>query len=276
MNLKLYCLVLNYQNHLDTEKCVRSLLNSDLPQNSKILILDNSPTNTSLNFLKKKLPQIELLKNKRNFGFAGGNNPGIRLALAEGATHILIINPDVEVGKTFLRPLLKSLKLKPKIGLIAPTISHFQGRYQRFGLEGHLNWRLAKAFHTNLARPPQQTNLRIGDFVTFACVLIKSEVFENCGLLDERYFMYLEDVDYCLTAQKKGFLSAVDPTVTVNHVTSSSFKCPTDKLKISFISQIKFIHKWLKFPQKMIAYGYTCLFYPYLFFLWKIQSLRHQ
>lgn len=275
MKVNLYCLVLNYKNFLDTQKCVNSLLESDLPINSKIIILDNSPTATSVNYFQKKLPQIKVIKNESNLGFAGGNNSGIKRALENTATHVLIINPDALIGKTFFKPLLKSLKLNPQVGLIAPCIRHRQAGHLRFGLEGHLDWRLARATHSNLSFLPQQTRLRFGDFVTFACVLVKSSVFEKCGLLDERYFMYLEDVDYCLTAKKQGFLSAVDPTIIIDHTTSSSFKKPTDKLKISFISQLKFIHKWLKFPQKLIAYGYTCLFYPYLYLLWTAQSIIH-
>ena len=111
-------------------------------------------------------------------------------------------------------------------------------------------------------------------FVSFACVLIKREVFEKIGLLNELYFMYLEDVDYCLTAGKAGFQCFIDPRVKVKHETSSSFSIPTQKLKFSFISQFKFINRWLKFPQKIYAYIYMIFFYSYLYLLWTYQFYK--
>lgn len=274
MSTKIYCLVLNYNHHLDTEICVNSLLSSDVPKNTKIIIIDNSPTTKSAKYLQDKFPKITIIKNKQNLGFAGGNNIGIKMAIANKATHVLIINPDVIVGKKIFVRLLQDFDKYPRLGLVAPAIKHYQGTQQFYGLAGHLDWSTTKATHTNLRTLPQTTKLRFGDFVTFACVLIKSEVFRETGLLDERYFMYLEDVDYCLMAGQKGLTSAVDMSVVVNHNTSSSFSKPTDKLKISFFSQLKFITKWCQFPTNIQPYLYALGFYPYLYLLWSAKYYR--
>jgi GT2 family glycosyltransferase len=106
--------------------------------------------------------------------------------------------------------------------------------------------------------------------------VLDKEVFKKIGLIDERYFMYLEDVDFCLSARKAGFLIGLSPRVIVDHKQSASFKKPTDKLKISFVSHLKFILKWLKFPQNLFPLGYQLLFYPYLYVLWTIHALRHR
>ena len=95
------------------------------------------------------------------------------------------------------------------------------------------------------------------------------------GQLDTGYFMYFEDVDYCLTARKKGFNIILDPSVVVTHKTSSSFKRPTDKLPINFVSHLRFVFKWLKFPQFIAPLLYILFLYPYLYLLWTYHLLKY-
>lgn len=245
--MKIYCLVLNYKCDEDTKKCVRALESSDLPQGSKIIVLDNS---------------------KKNLGFAGGNNKGIRLAIKNRATHVLIINPDVTVGKKFFTPLLAGLKSNSHLGIIAPATRYIIGKKTFFGLEGNMEWRSAKPTHVSISKLPTIKKVRLGEFVTFACALIKTDVFKEIGLIDERYFMYLEDVDFCLSARKAGFEVGLTTEAVVDHKQSASFKKPTDKLGISFVSHVKFISKWYKGFARVFALLYVAGLYPYLYVLW--------
>ena len=275
MTSKVAVVVLNYRRHLDTINCVKALLKSDLPKGSEIICVDNSPGTQSATAIKKELPGVRFIKSAKNLGFAGGNNLGIKSALERGASHILIINPDVSVGKAFFGPLLAVFDKKPKTGLAAPAIRHRQNNHLFYGLEGSINWRLAVAKHLNLSELPSKT-IRPAQFVTFACVLVKAEVFHQVGLLDDGFFMYLEDVDYCLRARQAGYKIFLHPAVVVAHATSSSFKRATDKLPISFKSQIRFINKWLPFPKNIIALIYALLFYPYLYLLWTYHDIKKQ
>ena len=275
MTTKLAVVVLNYTRHLDTIKCVKALLKSDLPRGCEIICVDNSPEKKSATEIKKKFPQIHLIKSAQNLGFAGGNNLGIKYALENGADYILIINPDVTVEKLFFAPLFSVFKKAPKAGLVAPALKHFQNNQLFYGLEGSIDWRFALARHLNLQRLPKKI-LRPTQFVTFACVLIKTEVFEKTGLLDDGFFMYLEDVDYCLRASRAGYKIFLNPAVVVDHATSSSFRRATDKLPISFTSQIRFINKWLSFPKNIIPLIYAFLFYPYLYVLWTYHDIKKQ
>ncbi len=129
--------------------------------------------------------------------------------------------------------------------------------------------------HLNLPTLPKPV-ARPGQFVTFACVLVRAEVFKKVGLLDDGFFMYLEDVDYCLRARQAGYKIFLQPAVIVHHATSSSFKRATDKLPISFTSQIRFINKWLPFPKNIVALVYALLFYPYLYLLWTYLDINRQ
>lgn len=264
---KVFIIILNYNRYQDTTRCINALRGSDLPTSTKIIIIDNSETNRSKNILTKTFPKIKLIKTPNNHGFAYGNNLGIRYALKNQATHVMIINPDVTVNKSFLKPLLKTFKAKPEAGLVAPVHQHTQNNQSFFGLGGKVNWKTTKCEHINTKKLTLKS-AKAYPFVSFACVLIKREVFETIGLLNELYFMYLEDVDYCLTAGEAGLKCYLEPRVKIKHNTSSSFAIPTQKLKFSFVSQLKFINRWLKPTQRPYAYIYMTFFYSYLYLLW--------
>lgn len=261
-------MILNYRRFSDTEKCLTDLMRSDLPAEVEFLIIDNSPNDTPSEYFKKSFPKIKVIRNLGNFGFAKGNNVGIRYVIERGASHVLIINPDVTVGRRFLKPLLLGLEKDKEAMIIAPAICHEQNGKTFFGLWGKIDWRTCKATHLNVRRLPKNKVVKKAEFVTFACALIKTEVFSKVGLLDEQYFMYLEDVDFCLSVNRAGFKVLLHSGVVVDHITSSSFRRPTDKLLISFRSQVTFINKWLGFPRNIFPLVYTLVFYPYLYLLW--------
>lgn len=237
-------------------------------------IVDNSPTPENEKLLNASHPEATYIRSPKNLGFAGGNNLALKLIVKGDYTYVLIINPDVIVGNKFFTPLLKNFENK-KVGIVAPAISHTQKNLKMFGLEGKVNWRLAKPEHRNL-RSLRSTKPVSCEFVTFACVIISTDTIRKVGLLDEGYFMYLEDVDFCLSAKRKGINIMLDPSVIVNHKTSSSFKHPTQKLKISFKSHLRFINKWLKPLKRIIPLIYIFLLYPYLYFLWTYHEYKYR
>ena len=271
---KLTTIILNYKNPEDTLACLEALKSADLGESVDYIIVDNSVDTISAQKIKSFSPKTELVVNRKNLGFAGGNNIGIKKALNRGAKHILIINPDVRVGKNFFKPLLKHFT-NSKVGIVAPAIKHIQKNHTVYGLDGQVDWSLAKPEHRNLSLIKDLKPIK-SQFVTFACVIISAETFIKTGLLDEGYFMYFEDVDYCLTALSKGFEIILDPSVTVSHRTSSSFKNPTGKLPISFRSHLRFIFKWLKFPFLIRPLIYVLLLYPYLYLLWTYHSVKYK
>lgn len=267
-------IILNYQRYDDTIRCLSSLYPSDLPKGTKIIIVDNSDDKPKQDAIIRRFPNVYLIANRQNLGFAAGNNIGITYALSQGASSVLILNPDTLVSRDFIKPLIHTLQ-ESSMGIVAPALKHKQLGHVVFGLEGSINWHTGQARHVNVSHITN-TTVRTAEFVSFACVLIKSDIFKATGLLDEGYFMYLEDVDFCLRTRKAGFSIAMNSKVVVEHKTSSSFTKPTDKLPISFRSQLRFITKWLVFPYTIVAYIYTCLFYPYLYVLWTYHSFKHK
>lgn len=274
MPRKISAIILNYKHPEDTINCINALTKTDLGKTVDYNIVDNSPDKETEQKFKKQFPKIKYISSPTNRGFAAGNNLAIRKGLKEGCEYFLIVNPDVTVDHNFFVPLLKHFS-DPKVGIVAPVIYHSQKGKKIYGFEGKVDWRLAKPEHRNLSQINSSKPI-VSEFVTFACVLISKDTFKKAGLLDEGYFMYFEDVDYCLTAGKAGKKIILDPSVIVTHNTSSSFKKPTQKLFISFKSHLRFIKKWLPLEKRVISYLYAFINYPYLYLLWTYHGIKYK
>ena len=270
---KLSAIILNYKHPNNTLNCLRALKRSDAGDRLDYYLVDNSPLPEIEKRFKKLYPAIHYISSPSNLGFAAGNNLAIRPALKAGTDYILIINPDATIGHQFFRPLLRHFSDK-EVGVVAPVILHSQKGKNVYGLEGKINWKYAKPEHRNLYNLKKFEPI-VSEFVTFACVLISADTFKKNGLLDEGYFMYFEDVDFCLSAGRRGKKIILDPSVVVNHNTSSSFKRPTQKLFISFKSHLRFINKWLPPTKRLIPYLYALSLYPYLYLLWSYHYLKY-
>lgn len=273
MPKRLSVILLNYKHLADSLSCLKSLASCNWPLEVNVYFVDNSPGDTDKEKLLKNFPKIIYLPQKHNLGFAKSINIGLKLAKEHGTSYFLIINPDVTVNKDFPK-LLKHLDNK-KTFLVAPAIQHTQNNKTVYGLDGTVDWKTAKATHINLQKLTSKSIINC-EFVTFACVFLKKETIKKAGFLDERYFMYCEDVDYCLKVKGKGGEIVLDPSVCVSHETSSSFAKPTQKLPISFVSQIKFINKWLPLYKRIYPILYHSFLYIYLYLLWSYHYAKKQ
>jgi GT2 family glycosyltransferase len=274
MKTKVAAVILNYNHPDDTLACLRALQKTDQGKMVTYFVVDNSPSPNTSALLHQSFPQAIYIRSPRNLGFAGGNNLAIRKILKQDYTHLLIINPDVQVGKRFFTPLLSHFQDKD-VSIVAPAIVHIQKNIKMYGLEGKVNWSLAKPEHRNIKKLRSNKPINC-EFVTFACALISVENFHRVGLLDEQYFMYFEDVDYCLTTKRYGFKIILDPSVIVTHHTSSSFKHPTQKLIINLKSHLRFIRKWRSPFQAIVPSLYALFLYPYLYVLWTYHEIKYR
>lgn len=199
MNIKI--IIVHFGHLKPTFSLLKNL--SNLNHLSNIILINNS----SLAFgkkIKKNFPKITLINTQKNLGYAAGLNIGIKLALKDNPLFILILNNDVFAQKNFIKPLLDFAK-KSKADLISPKILDQDGNIWFNG--GEIDKNRFTAGHT----------LGKLDFLSGCCLLIKSEVFKKIGFFDERYFMYYEDVDFCLRARKAGFKLAIDEKTIVYH-----------------------------------------------------------
>lgn len=223
MNKLIYILIVNYNNYKDTIDCLMSLENINY-DNYKIIIVDNSSTNNSINEIRKFINNfnnnnIILLKSRKNYGFAGGNNIGIKYALDHGADYILLLNDDTTVEPNFISNMLKTAEEDLSIGIVGCKIKYYQNKNLLWYTGGKINWfkfignnEGIKSFDNGNYNEKKEIT-----FATGCCMLIKRQVFEKVGLLPVEYFMYFEDVDFCVKVQDAGYKIVYEPSAVIYH-----------------------------------------------------------
>lgn len=214
--MKIATVVLIYGKSPNLEECLASLRSVKSPGiENEIIVIDNLKDNT---------------------GYSGGNNKGIRQALAGGAEAVLILNDDTKVDESFISEMAKTLNDK-EAGIIAPKIYFYpkfefhKDRYKPKDLGkviwyagGMIDWDNCLGVHRGVDEVDEgqyQEKEKTG-FATGCAILVKREVFEKIGLYDEEYFLYLEDLDFSVRALKAGFKIIYQPKAVVWHKNAQS------------------------------------------------------
>ena len=208
--------VLNWRDSPRTFTCVTALL--EIPTLTHVYVVDNESTGElrrSLKDFESPSSRLSLLEFPENRGFAAGVNPAIRRALDAGATEVLVINNDAVVDGDSIDALHQKLLSDPALGLVGPQICHPNGEVESAG--GYFNPLLGMTSHALRANTDP-------DFVTWACVLVRSEALEQIGLLDEDFFMYWEDVDFSVRLKSAGWKIAISTEAVAVHETSTNRK----------------------------------------------------
>ncbi len=218
-----YVVVLNYKVKDEVLECIKSLtLSLGFDRDFKVLVIDNNSTDGSVEAITKHFPMIPLIKNTNNLGFTGGNNIGIKYALERGADYVLILNPDTIVEKNTVKNLLEQAQ-KKSVDILGPKI-YFHGSKKIWFAGGIMDLDNILGEHRGVDEEDkgQYNKYSETDLVTGAAMLVKKEVFNSIGLFDERYFLYLEDLDFCLRAKKAGFKIGYTPEAIVYHKNARS------------------------------------------------------
>lgn len=218
-----YVVILNWNGWQDTLACVASCRKLTWP-NFRILVVDNGSTDGSEAILRERLQDVEILQSGANLGFAGGNNVGIRHALKAGADYVWLLNNDAEAGPEALTELVGALEADTKAGMASSKI-YYHGDPRRIwsagGLweGGRLRWRMLGANQLDRGQfdQPGERGTASG-----CSVLVRARMIEEIGPMDEEYFLYWEDTEWCARAQKEGYTLLFAPTSHVWHKVSSS------------------------------------------------------
>ncbi len=189
-----------------------------------IYLVDNGSVDDSLEGVEKAADGIpvRIFRNDANLGFAKAVNRGIRAALADGADAVFLLNNDALLNEDTLAVLLEAVPRHPRGGLFAPKILSPEGRLWCAGMDVGLHPNLQKL--RGLGRPDagQFDREEPVDALTGCGLLIRREVFEEVGDFDEDFFVYVEDLDFCLRARSAGFLCVHVPGSCMIHAASSS------------------------------------------------------
>ncbi len=260
--MKITIVILHYGELSVTQKCVESLFERENYPFSLLIV-----NNMSDPLTKKDFPQkhTTIINNKNNLGFAGGVNVGIRYALSQKADAILLLNNDTIITRPMLPTLVKTLQKEKRVGIVAPVIEFKKKGQTLFDLGGHVIMPFGRTYHTEVATPSASPVKNI-EYVSGCCMLIKREVFEKTGLFDERFFLYYEDVDFCLRAKQKGFLVDVASSVNIYHeLSKSAGKLSAlsvyHQLRSALLFGKKYNHGIFRTPNILFIFIQTVLFF---------------
>ncbi len=216
-------IILNWNNASDTLACLASL--SPFPEWASVIVVDNGSSEESVPLLEKQAPGIKLLQSQANLGYAGGNNLGLSYALQHDFDTICILNNDVVVAPDFLDRPLRTLAQRADIGVVTPLIADMAEPDRVWTLGATVNWRdgTVQRSHAGepvavwLQQPPFETEIAAG-----AAIIVRRAVFESAGLLDETFYLYYEEADWCLRVKQAGYKIYAVPASVIWHKVSAS------------------------------------------------------
>ena len=250
---KIAIIIVHYNTDEDTTECLKSLSKATIDGwDQKIYVVDNgSKDRFELPYdLDLKGKDVEIIRSEANLGFSGGNNLGITYALEHyQPDYVLLLNSDTLVQPSFLSKLYQTAQDNFDIGLLNPMVyfakqyEFHKDSYQPEDLGkiiwyagGSIDWDNVVGFHRGVDEIDRGhfKNQLESEFATGCCVLIKREVLETIGLLDESLFLYWEDVDYSLRARAAGYQVSLVPHSVIWHKNAGSSDGAGSRLQLYY------------------------------------------
>lgn len=237
---KVAILVLNWEGEKISKDCISSLIKNTNYKNYKIIFVDNGSKDNSVRTIRKNFSRIDILENKENLGFPKGMNVGARYAKKKyNPDYYLFLNNDIIFfKKNWLKELITPFEDK-KVGITNPLLLFPNKEIQRVGSKIDSTKKLIITSVTSIPEEVSRKELKKNkireiDMFLGACFLVKKEIIEKIGLLDERYSPYLiEDLEYSYRAKKAGYKIVTITSSEVIHLFHETFnkKVVVDKQK---------------------------------------------
>lgn len=217
---ELSIIIVSFNARADLERCLESLHTARPATPHEIVVVDNASTDGSVDAVHR-WPEVRVIETGANGGFARANNMGIR---ASDGANILLLNSDTIVPEGAIDRLLAELDRHDEVAVIGPRLVDAAGRAElSFGrMIGPLNELRQKRRLRSGAVEDLTRRRQYPDWVSGACLLVRREDAEAVGGLDERYFMYVEDVDFCAAIRARGRRIVFTPDVEVVHLRGRS------------------------------------------------------
>jgi hypothetical protein len=217
-------IVLNWNGLTDTIECLKSLLRVTYP-NREFILVDNASSGDDVRQLADEFgDSVRIIRNEKNYGFAGGNNIGIKYALDHSSPdYVFLLNNDTVVAPDFLDEMLRAAESDPAVGILGPKIYYydFSGRKDVIWTAGgKIRWWhpwVYDGIGHNDDDLPKYQRLASVQWISGAAMLISRRVIEDISVLNTDYYFGTEDVEYCLKARAHGFKCLYVPAARIWH-----------------------------------------------------------
>jgi len=260
-------IIVNWNGKADTIACINSLKKVRLGKHTlSIIVVDNGSSDGSAAVIKRQFPDITVLEAGANLGFTGGNNMGITYAFKQGMELLWLLNNDTLVDADVLS--FAEAFNNPRVGAVgskiyfAPDHEYHKDRYSKkergkvfWYAGGIVDWNNIYASHRGVDEVDkgQYDKTEETPFITGCSLVVRREVIEQIGMLDDRYFLYLEDLDWNLRMQKAGWKTVYVPTSIVWHINAGSSGRPGNPLHEYYFTRnrllfgMRYAAFWTKF-----------------------------
>jgi len=263
-SITLSVIIVNYNVREFLEQAIKSVADALVGISHELWVVDNASTDGSVESIRRQFPQVRLIANRKNVGFAGANNQA--LAQCTGQT-ICLLNPDTIVEENTFTTLLRFLDSHPQVGAVGCKILNPDGSLQpacrrsfptpwvAFSKISGLGTlfpksRLFGRYNLTYLDPEQTVEV---EAISGSFMLFRRTVLEQVGYLDESFFMYGEDLDYCFRIRDKGWQIYYVPTTRIIHFKGeSSKKSPLEQRSLFYEAMRLFVQKHMSKPRALI------------------------
>jgi N-acetylglucosaminyl-diphospho-decaprenol L-rhamnosyltransferase len=278
VNTDLSIIIVNWNVKELLRACLQSLLaaNQTTPRlTTEIIVVDSASTDSSPEMVRREFPQVRLIAGEQNLGYAGGNNTG---AEAAQGRYIFLLNPDTVVQPDTLNRMVAYMDAQPEIGALGPQLlwpdGSIQSSRRRFPTLGSLFWEstlLGQWFsqnphsqHYHLADQSADSPQKV-DWLVGAALMIRREAWQQVGPLDESFFMYFEETDWCRRSADAGWEVHYLPAAQVTHYEGKSSE------QVVATRTLRFQRSKIYYARKYFGRGWATML---RFFLWLTFALQ--
>jgi GT2 family glycosyltransferase len=221
MNNNYLIILLNYNNWQDTVECIKSLEASEV-KGSNILVIENCSSDDSLEKLRSETPDVRLIQADKNLGFTGGNNLGIKYAYDNKFDYAIVLNNDTIIeSKDTMPTLIDEMEKHPDFTLGAGRIFYYPDKDIIWYDGGGINRLKGSAFHSYLRKNKHTVSLsdetKEIEFISGCYMCIRMRDLPKLGYMDERLFIYLDDLEYSMRAINNNLKLIYVPKAEIYH-----------------------------------------------------------
>ena len=277
-------IVVNWNGCDLVRQCLTTVYGETKGIRFEVIVVDNQSSDGSVDMLRSEFPQTKVIASEVNLGFAAGNNVG--MAAASGR-YLLLLNPDTLLKGNAIAQMVTFADAHPKAGVLGPRVLNQDGTLQLscFMYPSLLNLALSafwlnKLFARNrfFGREAMSWNTttkeRPVDVVSGCCMLVRREVYEQVGGMDESYFMYFEETDWCYRAGRIGWEITYAPVAEIVHLGGAT----TEAVKSDMMAQhAASLLLYFRKHKGLVAYRVACVLLALFFLLrmpyWLVSAL---